>query len=335
MPHLLSFDAYLILIPILITLTEAGSLCKRASFQQPDYHPADNRALRGKIIEVKTTPSHVLCARDCLIHSSCVSFNYHASNGRCELNNATRVQHPEELVVEPGCVYFDASANTPQFSQRLFNSCKQLLQAGYDQSGVYTIYPAGLRDGIQVYCDQASDGGGWIVFQRRKDGSVDFFRDWKNYTNGFGDLDGELWLGNEKLRRLTESAVKWQLQIDLEDFDGNKVTAGHISFVIAGDRYILNVGPYHGNASNALTHHNGLPFSTKDHDNDNNPGENCALTFEGAWWFNQCHWSHLNGKYYSTGNVPHAHGIQWGGPGLWVYGYVSLKRTSMKIRETD
>lgn len=34
------------------------------------------------------------------------------------------------------------------------------------------------------------------VFQRRKDGSTDFYRGWTDYENGFGDLENEFWLGN-------------------------------------------------------------------------------------------------------------------------------------------
>ena len=34
------------------------------------------------------------------------------------------------------------------------------------------------------------------VILRRNNGSVDFLREWEDYKNGFGSLDGEVWAGN-------------------------------------------------------------------------------------------------------------------------------------------
>ena len=65
-----------------------------------------------------------------------------------------------------------------------------------------------------------TDGGGWTVFQRRMDGTVDFYRNWSDYVKGFGTLDGEFWLGLSKINRLTN--INSSLYVDLEDFDGNK-----------------------------------------------------------------------------------------------------------------
>ena len=95
-----------------------------------------------------------------------------------------------------------------------------LYQAGYRYNGVFTIFPTSLSNELQVYCDMETDGGGWIVFQRRQDGSVDFNRTWADYQTGFGDLKNEFWFGNDILRDLTGSG-QWQLRVDLEDWQSN------------------------------------------------------------------------------------------------------------------
>ena len=63
-----------------------------------------------------------------------------------------------------------------------------------------------------------TDKGGWIVLQRRQDGSVDFYRNWTEYQSGFGDLSPEFWLGNDILRNLTESG-QWQSMVDMAGWD--------------------------------------------------------------------------------------------------------------------
>ena len=73
---------------------------------------------------------------------------------------------------------------------------------------------------FNVYCDMKTSGGGWTVFQRRLDGSVDFYRGWQDYKYGFGNLKTEFWLGLHKINRLT-SLTQNKLRIDMEDTAGN------------------------------------------------------------------------------------------------------------------
>ena len=92
-----------------------------------------------------------------------------------------------------------------------------------------------------------TDGGGWTVFQRRQDGSVDFNRGWQDYKNGFGHLNGEFWLGLDKIHRLTQSGQN-VLRVDLMDFDNKTAYAKFRAFSVAGESesYRLNVGSYSG-----------------------------------------------------------------------------------------
>ena len=121
---------------------------------------------------------------------------------------------------------------TGTFSFKLVKSCQDWFNHGYTKSGVYAIDPDGQGD-FNVYCDQVTSGGGWVVFQRRKDGSVSFDRSWYDYKWGFGNLLGELWLGNEYIFRLTRSQTR--LRVDLEDYDGRKAHAAYTSFKISSE----------------------------------------------------------------------------------------------------
>ncbi|CAG2249275.1 unnamed protein product [Mytilus edulis] len=62
-------------------------------------------------------------------------------------------------------------------------------------SGVYKI-TAGNSKALKVYCVMTTDGGGWSIIQRHQDGNVDFQRTWAEYENGFGNLEGDYWLGD-------------------------------------------------------------------------------------------------------------------------------------------
>ena len=67
------------------------------------------------------------------------------------------------------------------------------------------------------------------MFQKRLDGSVDFYRDWAEHKRGFGNLTGEFWLRLDKILRLSSSGSH-RLRVDLEDFAGNTYYAEYDLF---------------------------------------------------------------------------------------------------------
>ncbi|XP_043954831.1 microfibril-associated glycoprotein 4-like [Gambusia affinis] len=199
-------------------------------------------------------------------------------------------------------------------------------------SGVYIIYPSGTTSAIQVYCDMVSEGGRWTVFQRRMDGSVNFYRNWAEYKRGFGNAAGEYWLGLDNIHELTRNQ-NYELMVDMEDFEGNKKFALYSSFKVDAecDGYILHVSGFNnkGGAGDSLTYHNGQKFSTFDKDQDKH-GANCAKRCLGAFWYYACHATNPNGVYrWGADNTLYAVGVEWK---KWKGFDYSLKSISMKIR---
>ncbi|KAM9307314.1 angiopoietin-related protein 2-like isoform 1-T2 [Pholidichthys leucotaenia] len=212
-----------------------------------------------------------------------------------------------------------------------FKDCLEALDSGYTTSGMYLLKPDKGNRLMQVWCDQRHDPGGWTVIQRRQDGSVNFFQNWDTYKQGFGNIDGEYWLGLENIYWLTNQAT-YKLLVTLEDWTGRKTFAEYASFRVEPetDFYRLRLGRYHGNAGDSLTWHNGKQFTTLDRDRDVYPG-NCAHYQKGGWWYNACAHSNLNGVWYRNGHYRSRYqdGVYWA---EFRGGAYSLKKVTMMIR---
>ena len=122
---------------------------------------------------------------------------------------------------------------------------------------MYIIKPDDLP-AFDVFCDQTTEGGGWTVFQKRLDGSVKFYLKWADYKSGFGDLNGEFWLGLDKIHRLTLDNNS-MLRVDLEDFEGETRYAEYNLFGVTSekDKYRLILGDYSGNAISSVIFRSG------------------------------------------------------------------------------
>ena len=177
---------------------------------------------------------------------------------------------------------------------------------------------------------------GWIVFQRRLDGSVDFNRNWNTYKNGFGDLDGEFWLGNDNVAKNIASG-NFQMRIELGDWEGEHRYAQYSFVRVLGesDKYQLIVGDYSVGAGDALScrrlnSQNGSYFSAIDQDNDQHSASHCANYLKAGFWYNNCGSAYLNNPYHVGGVVELSRGIMWSTD--WHDPLYSFKSTVMKVR---
>ncbi|XP_023194531.1 microfibril-associated glycoprotein 4-like isoform X1 [Xiphophorus maculatus] len=198
-------------------------------------------------------------------------------------------------------------------------------------SGVYTIYPIGPLSGVQVFCDMTSLGGQWTVFQRRMDGSVNFYRPWAYYKLGFGNVAGEYWLGLGTLSLLSQKK-RFELLVIMEDFEGHTVYARYRWFGVGPESlgYPLRVSGFiDGGAGDSLSYHNGHKFSTFDIDLDSYL-LNCAKLFLGGFWYNNCHRTNPNGVYrWGPDDTINSVGVEWS---TWKGRNYSLKAISFMMR---
>jgi len=212
--------------------------------------------------------------------------------------------------------------------------CADVLKANSAaKSGVFTVQVKGSP--VKVYCDMDTNGGGWTVVQRRRDGSENFFRNWSDYATGFGTLTGEFWLGNDNLAAILGRKSSQTLRFELENWNGEKRYAEYNDFRISGaeTNYKLeSLGVYSGNAGNSMAPGDsqsnlvGQAFTTIDRDNDKWASDNCSKMYKGAWWYNACHKVNLNGEYKNTASGQGVNWVDFAGA------TVSLKFTEMKFR---
>ena len=229
--------------------------------------------------------------------------------------------------------YCDCQNLTPK------RDCLEFYQNGMKVNGIYKIHQNILKI-IQVYCDQnTNDGGGWTVIQRRRDGSVNFYRTWEDYRAGFGQLQNEFWLGNDHIFTLTLQGLfpkGNELRFDMVNWKGVHQYALYKKFQVGNQdtRYVMHLSQHSGTATNikSFEYHNGMKFSTFDFDNDLD-SRNCGRNYKSGWWFKTCFGSNLNGVYRPGGEVgSRASGIHWSDSSFFNSHDDSLLYTEMKVR---
>lgn len=281
----------------------------------------------------------IRCFGMCLQNSICLAFDYGDDvDDALNSNMSTKCRffslpfHETKMITSSNVTYY--------YHPMMLKDCLDWYENGHTQSGVYNVLISG-KYAIPVYCDMDTAGGGWIVFQRRFNGKLDFNRVWEEYKWGFGDTKGEYWLGNEYVSELT-SANNQEFFISATSFS-NETNQCHYEEVFVHNEengYELTFGAFRsipttdGSFSNvglSKDQHSmyRMKFTTNDKDNDLHE-KNCAIYFSNGWWYDRCFSENFNGPYQQNGTVVKQwHGVIWGD---WKTMNKSLKSTKMMLR---
>ena len=139
---------------------------------------------------------------------------------------------------------------------------------------------------------------GWIIIHQFSTGSLTSFnRSWVSFTNGFGNLSGNYWFGNEKVYQLTK-ITPYRIRVEVQSNDTRKwYSAEYASFSLGSNTtfYKLVVSSYVGGdaGESFMTGTTGMTanaraFTTYDADHDGWGSNCCATVNGGGWWFNAC-----------------------------------------------
>ncbi|XP_062616855.1 ficolin-2-like, partial [Saccostrea cucullata] len=158
------------------------------------------------------------------------------------------------------------------------------------------------------------DPKGWTVFQWRHPLTENFTRNWEEYKDGFGNVTGEFWLGNEVVHLLTKPH-RTLFHIGISDTNGHSWYERFDNMKVASEaqKYTITLGRASGTAGDVSSRDHGgagsmegRPFTAYDRDNDLSP-YNCADRCKGGWWFNFCDNVFLNGpRDFHADNVTHS-----------------------------
>ncbi|XP_071531927.1 uncharacterized protein [Panulirus ornatus] len=170
----------------------------------------------------------------------------------------------------------DCQQSMKEMAKKLPVDCEELHNLGVKESKVLQIFPSSSPAGVHVYCE-VEDGQVWTVIlaRRSQPPHENFTRTWHDYKNGFGDPEGEYWLGNDNLHSLTGGAHSYSLKLKAQTAEQGQKSSQWRYFSVGDEasQYRLELRGYDNSSTfgdgftDSILDRNGLPFSTIDRDN--------------------------------------------------------------------
>ncbi|XP_062571258.1 fibroleukin-like [Saccostrea cucullata] len=238
-----------------------------------------------------------------MCRGECIVFGFNSKTTKCRTHKKVC---SSGMTKEDGWRYYSHQSHSLPGSLPL--DCKELYEDGRTTSGVYDIYPYGsITRPVSVYCDMVTMCGGWTAIQKRVTGTLSFDRNWMEYKNGFGSPEQDVWVGNDLIHLLTKENSTVYVSINLQN--GTTLYEMYDRFSVsdeAGKYQLFLAGPATGTLGDSMLNTvnpilydpSGMSFTTQDRDNDRRSWDNCAASYRGGWWFNDCFNAFLNGPWY-------------------------------------
>jgi hypothetical protein len=180
------------------------------------------------------------CVMACIEEHACITFQWQPTSRRCMMQDNLCMTKTNATGDELGVV-----GVVVRNRNSLPWDCADILSAHPTSQRAAYLINAGGRFILPVWCDMLTDGDGWIVFLKRRDGSVDFNQDRAAYKAGFGDVCGEYWLGLDVLHALTTSKT-YQLRAYVNDWSGGNADSRYAAMVVGDEasHYQLTLGAF-------------------------------------------------------------------------------------------
>ncbi|XP_062597602.1 fibroleukin-like [Saccostrea cucullata] len=272
-----------------------STIISRKYIRKPEF---DDKKSSNEFLEEYNSASFIKCATLC--QTECFFYGFNPRIKKCRTH---------KMIFTSG-IYNENDWRYYSFDF-IPRDCEDLYSDGNTNSGVYDIYPYGtITSPVRVYCDMNIVGGGWTAIQKRVTGSQSFDKDWAAYKIGFGAPEQDFWVGNDVIHLLTkEKNTSLYISITLQN--GTKLYEIYDRFSVSDEteNYKLYLArPATGTLGDRMLD-TGIPqydlsemyFTTRDRDNDKYSYGNCAVDWQGGWWFNFCHHAYLTGPWSSPG----------------------------------